>query len=116
MEASPASTLVVVEADLLLQVLEVALDAPAQLGGIDELSERCARRQRRKPELGRGVLGLGPFNQQPFLGPRFGTPGIAMRRTNAHGRKARDEIAARSLPPANRLPRPARQALARSLP
>jgi hypothetical protein len=35
MEASPDSTLVVVEAYLLLQVLEVALDAPSELGGFD---------------------------------------------------------------------------------
>src|SRR6185436_20779781 len=42
MESSPASTLVVVEADLLLQVLEVALDAPSELGGIDECRDRCA--------------------------------------------------------------------------
>jgi hypothetical protein len=36
MESPPSSTLVVVEADLLFQVLEVALDAPSELGGIDQ--------------------------------------------------------------------------------
>ena len=78
-----------VEADLLLQVLEVALDAPSELGGIDERRDRCAGGQRRKPVLGWGVFALGPFNQQPFLGPRFGTPIISMRRTNANMRRNR---------------------------
>jgi hypothetical protein len=45
-ESSPASALVVVETDLLLQVLEVALDAPPELGGVDELGDRCFIRQR----------------------------------------------------------------------
>jgi len=62
MESSPASTLVVVEADLLLQVLEVALDAPSELGGIDERRDRCAGGQRRKPVLGWSVLALGPLD------------------------------------------------------
>src|SRR5690349_10657825 len=83
MEPSPASTLVVVEADLLLQVLEVALDAPSELGGIDERRDRCAGAQRRKPALGWSVLALGPFKQQPLLGRRLGSPIISMRGTNA---------------------------------
>ena len=37
MEATPAAPFVVTEPDLLLEVLIVALDAPAQLGQIDEL-------------------------------------------------------------------------------
>ena len=40
-EASPAAALVVTEADLLLELLVVALDAPAQLGLVDEVGERC---------------------------------------------------------------------------
>src|SRR6476659_3987501 len=111
MESSPASTLVVVEADLLLQVLEVALDAPSELGGIDECRDRCAGGQRRKPVLGWGVLALGPFNQQPFLGPRFGTPITSMRRTNAQVSEARDEITLGALTPTYGLPSPAGQAL-----
>ena len=36
MEATPAAPFVVAKPDLLLEVLIVALDAPAQLGQIDE--------------------------------------------------------------------------------
>src|SRR6478672_9360366 len=39
-EAAPAPSLEVAEPQLLLQLLEVALDPPAQLGGRDQLLER----------------------------------------------------------------------------
>jgi hypothetical protein len=38
-EASPATAFVVTEADLLLELLIVPLDAPAQLGLVDEVGE-----------------------------------------------------------------------------
>ena len=36
MEAAPTSSLVMAEAELLLEILVIALDAPAQLGQIDQ--------------------------------------------------------------------------------
>jgi hypothetical protein len=78
-EPAPASAFVVVETNLLFQVLKVALDAPAQLGGLDELSQRRVCRQRREPVFVWSLFGLRPFDQQPFFRPWFGTPGIAMR-------------------------------------
>src|SRR4249920_3678597 len=110
-EPSLASAFVMAEPNFLFQILKVALDAPAQLGGIDKVSESRVCRQRRKPEFGRSLLGFRPFHEQPFFRPWLGAPGIAMRRPDAHSRKARDKRAARSLPPANRLPRLARQSL-----
>ena len=44
-EAAPAAALVVAEADLLLELLVVPLDAPAQLGLVDEVVERGVVRQ-----------------------------------------------------------------------
>ena len=38
-EPSPASAFVMVEPNFLFQILKVALDAPAQLGVIDKVSE-----------------------------------------------------------------------------
>jgi hypothetical protein len=35
-KAAPAAALVVAEADLLLELLVVALDPPARLGGVDQ--------------------------------------------------------------------------------
>ena len=40
MEATPAAPFIVAEPDLLLEFLIVALDAPAQFGGIDQIDER----------------------------------------------------------------------------
>src|SRR5262249_34905311 len=40
METRPAAALIVSEADLLLEVVIIALDAPAQLGDVDKAAER----------------------------------------------------------------------------
>ena len=39
MEAAPSTTFIVSEAEFLLEVLVVALDAPAQLGQIDQCAQ-----------------------------------------------------------------------------
>src|SRR3712207_5904685 len=52
-EAAPAAALVVPEADLLLQVLVIALDHPARLGGMDQVAERGSGRRVGEPVLGR---------------------------------------------------------------
>ena len=44
MEAAPAAPFEVPEPDLLLELQIVALDAPAQLGKVDELAEADIRR------------------------------------------------------------------------
>jgi len=48
-KATPASPLVVVEPDLPLELLIIGLDAPAQLGGVDELGEVDILGLRREP-------------------------------------------------------------------
>jgi len=45
-EATPASPLKVAKADLRFELVVVALNAPAQLGNIDELTEANGRRKR----------------------------------------------------------------------
>jgi hypothetical protein len=45
-EVTPASPLKVAKADLLSELVVVALDAPAQLGNIDELTEATGRQKR----------------------------------------------------------------------
>ena len=40
MEAPPATAFIVAEADFLLEVVIIALDAPAQLGDVDKAAER----------------------------------------------------------------------------
>src|SRR5512134_411601 len=92
-EAAPTSSLVMVEANLLLQILEVALDPPAQLGGIDQRCHGSVGGQGREPVFGRGILALRPFDQQPFFRPWLCPPVVAVRWPYAHGGEAPDEIA-----------------------
>jgi len=56
-EASPTSAFEVIQAHFLLEVLVVALDAPAQLGELDQALEGDVGRQGGEPVLGRlGVV------------------------------------------------------------
>src|SRR6185437_2948576 len=61
-EASPGAPLIMTQADFLLEFLIIALDAPAQLGEIDEVAERHVVVDGCEPELrGRSFI-LGPFD------------------------------------------------------
>ena len=85
------------EPDLLLELLIVALDAPAQLGVIDQPRQGDVVRKGREPIFGRLVLALWPLDQQPLFRPAFGEPVIAMRDANTHARKARGQRALQHL-------------------
>src|SRR5262245_58748579 len=84
MEPSPSSPLEVAEPHLLLELLIVVLDAPAQLGVIDQPPKVDVLGKRREPELGRLLFAFWPFDEQPFFRIRFGEPVIAM--SDAHPR------------------------------
>src|SRR6516225_8150899 len=93
-EAAPASSLEVAKADLLFEFVVVALNAPAQLGGVDKLTETNVRRKRREPIFGGCFLALRPLDQQPFLRPAFGEPVISMCRTVRTRAKREDKRSA----------------------
>src|SRR5882762_3279595 len=57
----------------------VALDAPAKLGGADELSKRSVGGESGEPVFERLGVALGPFDQQPFLGAGLGQIAIPGR-------------------------------------
>src|SRR5579862_2528810 len=82
-KASSPSSFVVIEPELLFQLLIVALDAPSQFGGLDERFDGHVWRQGREPVFRRRAFTVGPFDQQPLLSMRLGTPIIAMRRPYA---------------------------------
>src|SRR6185437_5888341 len=100
-EAAPSASLVVAESKLLLQILIITLDAPAQLGEIDQRLERRGRRQGREKVLGRLLLGRRPFDQQPFFHPWRRPPAIAMGGANAYCREPGLERAGAALPPSH---------------
>ena len=99
MEAAPATALVVAEAEFLLELVVIALDPPSQLGEMDQALDRSLLAQVGEPVLDRLSLALGPFDQQPLLGPRLGAPAIAVGRAQAQGGKARAQRAGHTLAP-----------------
>src|SRR5215210_2467547 len=88
-EAAPAASFVVSQAQFLFQLLVIALDPPAQFGQIDQAIERHVRWDGGKPILGGFGVALGPFDQQPFLAARFGPPIITMGCPHPNPSKAR---------------------------
>lgn len=103
-EAAPATALVVAEADLLLEVLLVALDPPSRLGDMDEVLKRGARGQGGQPVCCGFRLALQPLDQQPLLRPGLGARLIAMRRADLQGGKAQGQRDLAALAPRYRAP------------
>src|SRR6267143_3743315 len=102
MEAPPAAALIVAEADFLLEVVIIALDAPAQLGDVDKAAERHLLVDGCEPEFGGRVLARGPFDEQRL----FGEPCFAPDRRNAHANagKARLQLLVRAFSPGDGAP------------
>ena len=69
MEATPSAAFEMPEPDLLLEFLIVALDAPAQLGDVDQPMEGDIFWKGRQPVFGGLILALGPLDQQPLFRP-----------------------------------------------
>ena len=104
MKTTPSAPLEMAEPDLLLELLIIALDAPAQFGDVDEATESDVVWQGREPVFGGLVLALGPFDQQPFFRPRFSQPIIAMRGANTYASEPRGQPHGRAFPPFDRAP------------
>ena len=68
-EAAPAAAFEMAQAHLLLELLIVALDPPAQGGGGDKLLQAGLGRQAGEPEALLGSLALAALAQKPLLGP-----------------------------------------------
>ena len=93
-----------------LQLLIVALDAPAQFGEVNQISKGNVLRKGRKPVFGRLVFSFWPLDQQPFLRSQLGAPFVAMRGANPQACKARAQRFGCAIAPCNRAPSPLRQA------
>src|SRR3989442_12303275 len=99
MEPAPPTALKMVQPDLILQFLIVALDPPPNLGQADEVGERDAGGQRREPELGRHGFSRRPPDRQPFLGAGFPPLSATMRGGHAGAHKARTRPSPGAFPP-----------------
>src|SRR4029077_16000213 len=109
MEAPPSAPLEMPEPDFLLELLIITLDAPAQLGEVDQAIEGDVVGKGREPVFGWFALTLWPFDQQPFLRARMGTLIIAMGSTPSHTSKARNQRFSAAFPPFDRAPSPFRK-------
>ena len=104
MKATPVSSLIMAQAELLFQFLVVPLNAPAHLGDSDQFYKGRVSGQRRKPVLPRFSLSAWPFDQQPFFFTQGLTLFITMRRTHAQRRETRGQHRMAPLAPAHRVP------------
>src|SRR5687767_8152542 len=105
MKATPAPSLVVAQAELLLKLLIVSFDAPAHFGGLDQLHKRGINGQRRQPILARFCLTCWPFDQQPLLCAWSAKPLlVTMRRPHSQGGEARRQLGVAALTPEHRAP------------
>src|SRR5215470_2848435 len=102
MEAWPAAALIMSKADFLLEILIVALDAPAQLGKIDEAAERHFPVDDCEPVLGGFGLTLRPFDEQYLFAKTCFAPD--RRRAHAHAGEARLQLLVRAFPPHDSAP------------
>src|SRR6478609_1635576 len=100
-EAPPSSAFVVAEPKFLFEVLVVALDPPAQLGGVYQGAAADGRGQRGQEIFRRLGFVQRPFDQAPFLGARCGPLIIAMRGANTQDGETRCKSSVGSFAPSD---------------
>ena len=102
--AEPGAALVVVQAELALELLVVELDLPPQAGEAGEPLGLGVGGEVREPVIGRLILALGPFDDQPFLPSRGGSLLPLVRGTDAQKTEPRSHpLAVRSVAERHRL-------------
>ena len=104
-KATPAPSLIVAQAEFLLELLIVPFNAPAHFGGLNQIDKCGVSRQRRQPILGRFCLIYRPFDQQPlFCTWRTKPLLVPMRSPHSHSGEARRQFGVAPLTPDHRAP------------
>ena len=88
MEAPPGAALVMAEADFLLEFLIVALDAPAQLGEVDQGGKRHVAIDGREPEF-RGCSFVLGHSISSVSSAKRASPCIGATRTRTRAKRDR---------------------------
>ena len=119
-ETAPAAPFVIAKAKLLLELLIIALDPPAQFGDVDQLIKGNILEHDGKPIFRRLGFALRPLDQQPFFRAWLGQLGVAMPHGSSPWAKgprshplpceARSEPVGAALAPRNGVPCSCRQA------
>src|SRR3954464_2184711 len=104
MEASPTSPFIMPEAELLFEILVIALDAPSRFRDVDQRASAHTRGQGAEPVFRWFRLSFWPFDQTPFLRPWRCPVIIAMCRADAYGGEARCQRGIASLSPGHAAP------------
>ena len=108
-KSSPATSLIMIETQLVLELLEITLDTPSEFRQPDQILEGHLLRQSGKP-VARGLFFAGgPLYEKP-LG-LSATMKVSMSCTNPHPSESRAHQSLRPLPPSHRLPGFTRQPL-----
>src|SRR5271163_262 len=109
-KTAPTAAFVMSEPDLLLEVLVIALDAPAQLGEIYQATKGDVLGQGREPVAGRLGFALRPLDQQPLGRMRRVPPLVVIGRPHPHPGEPRAKPIIAAFAPADRAPSGLRQA------
>ena len=109
MKTAPTAPFEMVQSELLLEFLIVALDAPPQFRHPHQFLERRAGRERGQKILDRLCFVLGPFDEQPFFRAQCAALTVKMSTAHAHGGKARGQRLISAFPPGDFLPLPWRE-------
>ena len=103
-ETAPAPPFVVIEADLVLEFLEIPFDAPSQFGPCDEVGHGDVGWLGGKPVVVGLFQSFRPFDQEPFLRPGLRALVIPMGGPHAEGGEPGTELAFGSFGPRDVLP------------
>src|SRR5438309_11980110 len=103
MEALPAAAFVMSEPDFLLEVLIIALDAPAHFNDVDEVAERHLPVDGCEPVFGRLGFTIGPFDEPRLFGAFGGAPDWCG--AHPHAGKARAQPLVGAFTPGDGAPR-----------
>jgi hypothetical protein len=104
MEAAPASSFEMGQAEFAFQFLAVALDAPAQFGRVDEHVDGNVFGQGRKPVFRGFFPAFRPFDDKPFERMGRRTFSVARGWPYPHGGEARGQDFIRALQPRHDAP------------
>lgn len=100
----PPATLVMIESQLILHLLEISLDAPADLRQANQIIATGMFGKGGQPVFRRLGLGLRPFDQEPFGTSRFAPLVVTMRGPHPNSRESGLHGATGPLSPTNRTP------------
>src|SRR6516164_8916107 len=104
MEPPPSAAFEMTEPNLLFELLEVTLDAPAQFRKVHQTIKSSRLRKSRKPVFCRFFLALRPLDQEPFFWSALPAFKVPVGHADADASKARGQSLGGAFLPLDRTP------------